>query len=77
MDYVSNDVDVPKVFDVLLEMLPRLMQSFMTQRRCVKQAAVLGTLLADLSIIQGDEDELSLEVMTELELICTVSATRR
>jgi hypothetical protein len=77
MDYVSNDVDVPKLFDVLLEMLPRLMQSFMTQRRYVKQAAVLGTLLADLSIIQGDEDELSLEVMTELELICTVSATRR
>jgi hypothetical protein len=77
MDCIADDVDVPKLFDTLLEMLPRLMQSFMTQRRCVKQATVLGTLLADLSIIQGDKDELSLEEMTELELICTVSATHR
>jgi hypothetical protein len=72
MDRVDSDVDVPKLFDALLEILPRLMKSFMAQR-----CYVLGSLSAYLLVIQGDEDELSPEAMTELELICTVSATHR
>ncbi|KAH7073373.1 hypothetical protein FB567DRAFT_198471 [Paraphoma chrysanthemicola] len=71
MDNVNNDVEVPKLFDTLLEILPRLLKPFMAHRRYVKQARVLGALSADLLIIEGDEDELSPEVMTELELICT------
>jgi hypothetical protein len=75
---MKNDggcVDVHKLCDTLLEILPRLMESFVAQRRYVKQASVLGSLSVYLHVMQGHIDDLSPEVMDELEMICTVSTT--
>lgn len=77
MRYDRDYVDVPRLFDALLEILPKLMKAFMTKRRHVKQASVLGGLSAYLLVIQGEEDELSTDAMNELELRCTASATLR
>jgi hypothetical protein len=75
MEDYGDYVNVPKLFDSLLEILPRLMKSLMAERRYNKQATVLGGLSAYLLVIQGEEEELSSEVMRELELMCTVNAT--
>jgi len=74
MEHRAGYVDVSKLFDALLEILPRLTRTFMKQRRYVKQATVLGGLSAYLLVVQGDDDELPQDVMNELELICTVGA---
>jgi hypothetical protein len=75
MEDYNNYVNVPELFDSLLEILSRLMKSIMAERRYNKQATVLGGLSAYLLLIQGEKEELSPEVMRELELICTVNAT--
>ena len=68
-------MDLSKLFDSLMEILTRLTQSLILERRYAKQASVLGGLHAYLLIIQGEDDALPADVIIELELICTVSVT--
>ena len=74
MEDYDDYVNVRKVFDSLEEIVPRVMKSIIAEGR-YKQATVLGGLFAYLLVIQGEGEECSLEVMMELDLMCTVNAT--
>ena len=73
-------VDVTKLLDSLLNILPMLLQSLLqnviSDRRSLKQARYLGSFLADLTLIRGREEALPFEAVKELKLICTVNSTR-
>lgn len=75
MERYDDYINVPELFESLLQILPKLMKSLLTERRYNKQATVLGGFSAYLLVIQ--EEELSSEILRELELICTVHTTRQ
>lgn len=74
MNTYDDYTDVPELFPCLSEILAKLLNRAMSDRRN-KQATVLGGLSAYVLLIQEGQVARSLEAMAELELMCTVSVT--
>jgi hypothetical protein len=68
------DVDVPMVMKRLIEIATSLQKSLMEERRHLTQAQILARISCYLAIRQEDDGDMSQEELSELELMCTVSA---